>query len=246
MKKGFTLAEVLITLGIIGIVAAMTLPTVINRTKEAELVNRTKKAVSVIQNAVLMSQKDYGDVGNNTELFDASKGYSQVTREFAKYFTNSMVCINNAQKGCKDYYYPIKYAKYRASDVSGNGAAHTFGPIIVLNDGTIVAINELTAGCDNYRTQTAFNSDGTIKTDSSGNAEMVNVHVGYCAIIRFDVNGKQGPNQFGQDAYDIMVYPDRTVPGTTYADTGGESMKNILSGNGKLIYSNYEVGKPRN
>ncbi len=30
-KQGFTLAEVLITLGIIGIVAAMTLPTLINK-----------------------------------------------------------------------------------------------------------------------------------------------------------------------------------------------------------------------
>lgn len=31
MKKGFTLAEVLITLGIIGVVAAMTLPTLVQK-----------------------------------------------------------------------------------------------------------------------------------------------------------------------------------------------------------------------
>ena len=43
MKKGFTLAEVLITLGIIGIVAAMTLPAVV---KKAEVGNfRTAKKV---------------------------------------------------------------------------------------------------------------------------------------------------------------------------------------------------------
>lgn len=35
--KGFTLAEVLITLGIIGVVAAMTMPTLINNTKNKEL-----------------------------------------------------------------------------------------------------------------------------------------------------------------------------------------------------------------
>ena len=33
MKKAFTMAEVLITIGIIGLVAAMTLPTVINNTR---------------------------------------------------------------------------------------------------------------------------------------------------------------------------------------------------------------------
>lgn len=38
-KKGFTLAEVLITLGIIGVVAALTMPTVLNKTKNAELVS---------------------------------------------------------------------------------------------------------------------------------------------------------------------------------------------------------------
>ena len=36
MKAGFTLAEVLITLGIIGIVAAMTLPALINKTAGAQ------------------------------------------------------------------------------------------------------------------------------------------------------------------------------------------------------------------
>lgn len=45
MKKGFTLAEVLITLGIIGIVAAMTLPTVINDSTERETVAKVKNSI---------------------------------------------------------------------------------------------------------------------------------------------------------------------------------------------------------
>lgn len=36
-EQAFTLAEVLITLGIIGVVAALTLPSLINRTKNREL-----------------------------------------------------------------------------------------------------------------------------------------------------------------------------------------------------------------
>lgn len=38
-KYAFTLAEVLITLGIIGVVAAMTLPSLVNRTRQKELKN---------------------------------------------------------------------------------------------------------------------------------------------------------------------------------------------------------------
>ena len=37
MKKGFTLAEVLITLAIIGVVAALTVPTVVHKYQQKEL-----------------------------------------------------------------------------------------------------------------------------------------------------------------------------------------------------------------
>ena len=43
MKKAFTLAEVLITLGIIGVVAAMTMPSLIQNYKERETVSKVKK-----------------------------------------------------------------------------------------------------------------------------------------------------------------------------------------------------------
>lgn len=49
-RKGFTLAEVLITLGVIGVVAAMTLPTVIANYQKKVLVTQLKKEVSVIEN----------------------------------------------------------------------------------------------------------------------------------------------------------------------------------------------------
>ena len=44
-QKAFTLAEVLITLGIIGVVAAMTLPAVINTTKNKELETALKNHI---------------------------------------------------------------------------------------------------------------------------------------------------------------------------------------------------------
>lgn len=50
--NAFTLAEVLITLGIIGVVAAMTLPTVINNYKKQVAVNKLKKFYSVMTQAI--------------------------------------------------------------------------------------------------------------------------------------------------------------------------------------------------
>lgn len=57
--KGFTLFEVLITLGIIGVVAALTIPTLIANYKEKEFVIRAKNAYSIIQNAVQLTRAEY-------------------------------------------------------------------------------------------------------------------------------------------------------------------------------------------
>ena len=59
-KVAFTLAEVLITLGIIGIVAAITLPTIINNYRVKVLENQFKKADSIIQQAVQKTANEYG------------------------------------------------------------------------------------------------------------------------------------------------------------------------------------------
>lgn len=52
MNKGFTLAEVLITLGVIGVVSAMTLPTLINKYKMKTYEIGLKREYSVLQNAI--------------------------------------------------------------------------------------------------------------------------------------------------------------------------------------------------
>ena len=58
-RSGFTLAEVLITLGIIGVVAAMTIPNLIANTNGAKFRSQFKKSVSTLNQAGLMSQAQY-------------------------------------------------------------------------------------------------------------------------------------------------------------------------------------------
>lgn len=73
MKKGFTLAEVLITLVIIGVIAAMTIPTLINSTNQQEFRVGLKKAISTVNQAMSLNYalegKSIGDSDlNSSEL----------------------------------------------------------------------------------------------------------------------------------------------------------------------------------
>lgn len=63
-KHGFTLAEVLITLGIIGIVASMTLPAIVKKNNEKATVSKLKKVYSVLQQAQLNIINEYGTFEN--------------------------------------------------------------------------------------------------------------------------------------------------------------------------------------
>ena len=60
MRKGFTLTEVLITLGIIGIVAALTIPSIIENYKKKETEAKLKKGYSAIAQYVQKAEADNG------------------------------------------------------------------------------------------------------------------------------------------------------------------------------------------
>ena len=65
--RGFTLAEVLITLVIIGVIAAMTIPTLMNNTNKQEYVSKLKKAYSTLSQAtnriITEEGNPRGDIG---------------------------------------------------------------------------------------------------------------------------------------------------------------------------------------
>ena len=58
--KAFTLAEVLIVLGIVGIVASMTIPTLMNKTNNAEMATGFKKFMSISSAAITLLKNDNG------------------------------------------------------------------------------------------------------------------------------------------------------------------------------------------
>lgn len=116
-KAAFTLAEVLITLGIIGIVAAMTLPALIQKNNNRVVETRLMKFYSSINQAVKMTEVDYGDKKiwfedvKGAEIDKDGKpvpGSSDAEKWFNKYFTPYMKIkeIKVASDGNFRVYFP--------------------------------------------------------------------------------------------------------------------------------------------
>lgn len=173
MKKrfGFTLAEVLITLGIIGVVAAMTIPTLIANTNSARFRSQFKKSVSTLAQAGLMGQAQYdftyGDItdacGQNPDKEDPD-----TTMTFCSLF-------NGTLSG-------HVLSATAPTDKSGN--AYTAGATLVtegtmylqMADGALLIFNGSATGCTKLVTE-----DLTAVDDS--------------CIAYIDVNGTTLPNK---------------------------------------------------
>ena len=99
-QQGFTLAETLITIGIIGVVAALTIPTIISEYQERVLVNLAKKNYSVVMNAINMYNNDNESIGNYSVLMDYSKSNTEIITDFMKYFNGAKLCHQNNTQNC--------------------------------------------------------------------------------------------------------------------------------------------------
>lgn len=122
MKFAFTLAEVLITLGIIGVVSSMTLPAVVQKEQEKVTVARVKKAYSILSQAYLMTSQKYGtpDEWGATTMNEASS-HIFVANKFIPFMKVTKNCIGmssvETQKYCTKTMYDINsYASVKIAD----------------------------------------------------------------------------------------------------------------------------------
>ena len=160
LQVGFTLAEVLITLGIIGIVAAMTMPMLLAKYQNMVLLTRVKKTYSTITNAINLAKADIGDTTNITSIFNLSNTSVQTLETMKKYFTGAVLC--ESVNTCPNY--PVK-AQYGQSNVITGAMEYRdrfSPPYLKLADGSFLKISQYSS-CSTMRTATKC------ITDSSGN-----------------------------------------------------------------------------
>ena len=180
------MAEVLITLGIIGIVAAMTLPSLIANHRKQVTLTKVKQTYTILNNAFERAKVDY-DTDVNQWYVPQSGGQLEKSMFFAEtyllpYLQSPMYCKDERLKRPYCFY----YAKWLNNDRRYFGIEKAdSGTLFMLNNGAAV---ELTIG--------AISSSGEdVPLDEKVNR----------ILLTFDIDGPKGYNKLGYDIFMIEL-----------------------------------------
>ena len=177
-KKAFTLAEVLITLGIIGVVAALVMPSLIANYKKKVYVAQLQKAVSTWDNAMkLMLATDGVEYINDTEFAKAVLDQNPD----AECSQNSLQQCSNAFNILKKYLKisEVSHKDYNFTYLNGRNA-WTFGAYTATPDGMVY----------DFDFQRLNNPVSELLSEVMSNG-----------TVNIDINGPKGPNIMGRDIF---------------------------------------------
>uniref|UniRef100_UPI0040278577 DUF6613 domain-containing protein n=1 Tax=Candidatus Scatousia sp. TaxID=3085663 RepID=UPI0040278577 len=198
-KFGFTLAEVLITLGIIGVVAAITLPTLIDKYQKQVTVNKLKRSYTTISQMFNMARKDYGDP--NEWSFDfgeyGSSNFDIILTEIAKnYFLPYLDVIDNCGTRC----IKIPYNSYKFLNNTTNNLFRTnLYYTMFLKDESFITFS--------------VNNNGVKLFD---------------LLISVDINGLKGPNIEGKDVFSYNLQTSGVAKSNFWGLTGAGIRRETL------------------
>jgi prepilin-type N-terminal cleavage/methylation domain-containing protein len=200
MKKlsAFTLVEILITIAIVGVVAAITIPNLLSKIQKRQVETQAKEAYSSILQAVRASKEN----GACLDKVGANDVNSMRTW-FNTYIAPSMKITQTCYRvsGCWHKYGVVKTLKNETPNFESS-----------FSDGWA------TIGCSNVCAYTFRNAKGVYFDLDGSQAGTTRNIFGVDATAQnlqmyFDVNGDRGPNVIGKDIY-IMIWvsDDKFVP----------------------------------
>ena len=213
-RVAFTLAEVLITLGGIGIVAAMTIPTLVNNYQEKAFVVKLKQSYSIFSQALKLATAENGsvtswDIGTfGVDAATTMEGSVKLYNILSPYLRKSKSCADEI--GCfAGNYLTLDGGEYGFQPKTNNMYAKG-----ILANGTSFAIASSGSGCNSIFPK------------------------GYdklCGVIYVDLNSYKGPNQAGVDYFGFFITSKGLQPIGLPEFDGG-------SNNYVCLYNQYEKG----
>ncbi len=180
-QAGFTLAEVLVTLAIIGVVAALTIPTLIQSANQAKYSTGLKKQISVLSSALQMNTANNIDLTAITANSDSA---------LAAYFSSQLNILSDDGNGL------LSLADGTKLQFKGSPGVDTTGCTDADTDGICDAGQGAMSGLPVGLT-------GAVCPTISATAPLP--ASGYC-MVYVDVNGGKTPNKVSVDTAMSDVY----------------------------------------
>lgn len=178
-KAAFTLAEVLIALTVIGVIAAITIPALLNSAQTLELQTRAKNIYQQLTSAVEM-------MNNNQQIWDKTDTdftvrSTNMKNEFKKY-------IQGSDDADDSLVFAPSYANYK------NAGSRTFSgcPAIKFINGAYARFYDDLQG-DCLETSASYTSKSATLT-------------GVCGGLSVDLNGTKPPNTLGIDYLSFWIF----------------------------------------
>lgn len=195
----FTLSEVLITLGIIGIVASLTIPHLIQSQHERQTVVAVRKAYSTLSSAFTLAVQENGTPENwgLTDSYPSPVGAGIMLSKLSPYLNITENC--GTENGC---FIDKKYLGLNNTDGMNFYSNNSFAKVS-LADGSNIGMIVTDANC-------------SVQRGSSAGLNEI------CGDIWVDINGQKAPNQYGVDMFLFWISrtgitPFGTQQATNYA-----------------------------
>ena len=212
-NPAFTLAEVLITLVIIGIISAMVIPTLLDRFHKDSTGIALAKAYSTMNQTIIRMARDNNVDGDlsQTNLFNGTD--SIIGDELVKFMKVSKNCGMGA--GCftttmGTEFLPLS-TKVATSGVIGNHYS------FIGNDSVSYMVQSTGSGC-------------IASYNGSSSASFSNHMKEICGLLWMDLNGFKAPNSWGNDIF--LFYITNGVTPTLYPAGGRDDARAKWSNDG--------------
>lgn len=191
MKKSnaMTLAEVLITLGIIGVVAAITIPILYGAYQKIVISSKCKKFESIMTQAIRMAGNDWGDV-SSWDVESSKRGGSSKNSEI---YAQRLIPYLKISEDCgfrTDCNFPNEILNANGSKWNNYTQNPNWYYKIILADGSFVVIKSEGDNCTRDRLG----------------------YKNYCGYMLYDINGAKRPNRITKDTFVFAILKDRVAP----------------------------------
>ncbi|MDD3151236.1 MAG: prepilin-type N-terminal cleavage/methylation domain-containing protein [Candidatus Gastranaerophilales bacterium] len=191
-KQGFTLAETLIVIAIIGIIASIVTPMLFGTTSDAELKAAWKKEYSDLVQATMMIVADNGgtlvgafpgDALGSEDLKNAFASKLNIIKDCSGTSSYGGAGTGASSEGCwhsgtNSWYY-----------LNGTGIGSTSEPGLILNNGSLMYFGINKSNC------------------SFGTGDYTR-----CGWLYIDVNGFKKPNTIGKDIFTANITSNILIP----------------------------------